>query len=437
MDEAAAETTQTESSPAPVRRAAPVLLAERISSLDFLRGIAVLGILLMNIQAFAMPAAAYMNPTAYGDLTGINYWVWWCTHVLGDQKFMTMFSILFGAGIVLMTSRAEARSGRSAVVHYRRMLWLLAIGLVHAYLIWYGDILVSYAICGMIVYPLRRLRAAILVPLGVVLIAVASVISIGSGLSMPYWPEENLEGFKLEVWHPPDSTIEREIAQTTGSWLEQLTLRAPASLMFQTVLMLIWTLWRAGGLMVMGMGLLKLGVLSAQRSRGFYAAMAMIGIGIGVPLEIVGVRMNESDHWDVRTCFFLNSQVHYWASLILSLGWMGLILLAYKSRAALFAAFAAAGRMALTNYLAQSVICSALFYGGGLEWFGELERVEQWGVVGSIWVVELIWSPLWLRRYRFGPAEWLWRSLTYWKRQPMRHDLSGSGGTARHTVPDL
>src|SRR5262249_11213765 len=136
----------------PPRNVGAVPQSERIAALDVLRGVAVLGILVMNIQSFAMIGMAYINPNAYGDLTGANFWVWNLSHVFADQKFMTIFSMLFGAGIVLLTSRQEASVGRSAAVHYRRMAILLVFGLIHSYLIWYGDILVAYALCGMVAY---------------------------------------------------------------------------------------------------------------------------------------------------------------------------------------------------------------------------------------------------------------------------------------------
>src|SRR5438132_1465135 len=134
----------------------PVTAAERITTLDALRGFALLGILTMNMQSFSMIGAAYFNPTAYGDLTGVNYWVWYLCAVFADSKFMTIFSMLFGAGIVLMTGRAEASGRRAALLHYRRMGVLLLFGLAHAYVLWPGDILYSYAICGCVLYPLRR-----------------------------------------------------------------------------------------------------------------------------------------------------------------------------------------------------------------------------------------------------------------------------------------
>jgi uncharacterized protein len=173
----------------------PVSEPERIGSLDVLRGFAVLGILGMNIQSFAMIGKAYVNPNTYGDMSGANYWVWLLSHIFFDQKFMTIFSMLFGAGIVLMTQRQEASTGKSAKVHYRRMAILLIFGLIHAYVIWYGDILFTYALCGMVAYLFRRRRPWLLITLGILLIAVHSGFNAGIHWSMQYWPAEALEGF--------------------------------------------------------------------------------------------------------------------------------------------------------------------------------------------------------------------------------------------------
>ena len=152
----------------------PVRATERIVTLDVLRGFALFGILLMNIQSFAMPEAAYFIPAAYGDLTGANRVVWWFSYLFADQKFMTLFSMLFGAGIVLMTAKAE-QSGRPTLgLHYRRMFWLLVIGLMHGYLLWSGDILALYAICGFIVYWFRRWPPRRLLIAGLIVFAVGA-----------------------------------------------------------------------------------------------------------------------------------------------------------------------------------------------------------------------------------------------------------------------
>ena len=136
----------------------PISTENRIISLDILRGFAILGILIMNIQSFSMITAAYVNPTAYGDLTGINKWTWIISHIIADNKFMTIFSILFGAGIVLMSDKIKKAGRKQAGIYYRRIFWLFVIGMVHAYLFWYGDILVCYAVCGLIVFLFRNLK---------------------------------------------------------------------------------------------------------------------------------------------------------------------------------------------------------------------------------------------------------------------------------------
>src|SRR5687767_6329722 len=146
--------------------------SKRIGSIDVLRGVAVLGILLMNIQTFSMVESAYMNPASYGDLTGINAVIYVFGRLFADQKFMTIFSMLFGAGIVLMAEKAVSNGRRPASAHYRRMIVLLAVGVAHAYLLWYGDVLTTYAICGMLVYLVRKWRPAILFWLGVLLLLV-------------------------------------------------------------------------------------------------------------------------------------------------------------------------------------------------------------------------------------------------------------------------
>ena len=174
--------------------AVPVTIAERHEAIDLLRGFAVLGILVMNIQSFAMPFAAYFNPTALGDRGPADFAVWLTSHLFFDQKFMTIFSMLFGAGIAIMTSRVEARGGRPALLHYRRMFWLLVFGLIHAYLIWYGDILVLYAVCGSVAYLFRRFRPAVLLTIGLLVLSVGSLIMVLGSQTISQAPPEVTAG---------------------------------------------------------------------------------------------------------------------------------------------------------------------------------------------------------------------------------------------------
>ena len=407
-------------SPVGHRGAAPVAEAGRIDSLDVLRGVAVLGILVLNVQAFAMPWAAYFNPTAYGDLEGANLYVWVAGRMLADQKFMTIFSMLFGASIVLMMDRAEGQ-GDARRVHYRRMGWLLVIGLVHAHLLWSGDILFLYAVCGMLVYPLRRQPPGRLLVLGVALLAIASAYSVGTGLSLPYWTQEARSVFTQEVWQPTPEMIEAELAAYRGGWLVQQPVRSAGALEFETFALITWGLWRAGGLMLIGMALFRRGVFSAECSPRFYAALIAVAVAIGLPLVGYGIATDFARGWPVWS-FFIGAQFNYWPSIVVSLGYVGVVMLACRTSAlrALTRPLAAVGRTALTNYLLQTILCTALFYGHGLGWFGFVDRMWQVGVVVAVWTVQLVASPLWLRRYRFGPAEWAWRSLTYGVRLPLR-----------------
>ncbi len=417
-DAAPAPNVTGSAKPAP----APISAPERIIAIDVLRGFALLGILVMNIQGFATISAAYMNPTAYGTLEGGEYVVWLLCHLFADQKFMTIFSLLFGAGIVIMADRQQAKGRSAAALHYRRMAWLLVIGLIHGYLIWYGDILYIYALCGAIVFLLRRLPPWLLVVFGILSISVASAYSIMVGFSIPYWPEEQLLTLEREDWAPPADLVEKELAIYRGSWLEQLPHRAEATFFMQTFLFLILFLWRAGGLMLIGMALYRWGVLTGKRSNLFYTAMIVIGLFVGLPLIMYGVRCNFAAGWGIRYSFFHGGQFNYWGSLMMSTAYIGAIMIAckYELLTRLLRPLAAVGQMALTNYLLHSIVCTTIFYGHGFGQFGHFSRVQQIMTVFAIWAVQLAVSPIWLHYFRFGPFEWLWRSLSYWHWQPIR-----------------
>ena len=401
----------------------PTRPTERIVAIDILRGFALLGILIMNIQGFAMPAAAYSNPTVYGDLTGANRWVWTLSHIFADQKFMTIFSLLFGAGILLMTEKLDAHGQRAWTLHYRRNFWLLLFGLAHAYLLWSGDILVAYALCGFWVYWLRRLRPAWQLALGIFIVSIPALILLATSLTMQFTPPETLHELRAD-WQPASETIAAEVASYRGGWLQQMDARVPRSAEFQTVGLLFWGLWRAGGLMLMGMALYRWGVLTGSRSRSFYFGMVIFGLAIGLPVVSWGAAQNFANDWMLEfSKFGLGAQPNYWGSLFVSAAYIGLLMLFARSRALpwLQTALAAVGRTALTNYLLQTILATAIFYGHGLGLFGSVERVGQIGIVVAIWVVQLVVSPLWLRYCRFGPFEWMWRSLSYWRLQPLKN----------------
>jgi uncharacterized protein len=400
----------------------PVEQTARIVSIDVLRGFAVLGILIMNIQSFSMVGAAYMNPHAYGDLTGANYGIWFLSHLLADSKFMTIFSLLFGAGVVLMASRREDTGRPAAGVHYRRTFWLIIFGLLHGLCLWYGDILFMYGVCGLFVFLFRRRSPRFLMIVGLSLVAVASLLTMFFQVTMPYWPPGAVEGMEADWWMPPPDLVQAEVDAYRGGWSDQQTVRAPAAIFMQTTHFLMETLWRCGGLMLVGIALFKLGVFSANRSRAFYLRMTSLGFGLGLPIVFFGVLYRNQSNWDVRSAFMGGGQFNYWGSLLVAAGWIGAVMLACKRPEAgrFTRPLAAVGQMALSCYLLQTIICTTIFYGHGLGLYGSVERVGQATIVIAVWAFLLWFCPFWLKRFRFGPFEWLWRSLTYWKVQPIR-----------------
>ena len=422
----------------------PVRSRERLSSLDILRGIAVLGILVMNIYVFAMPFAAYTNPLPMGGTEPHNIGTWFVTHIFFDQKFMTIFSMLFGAGVILMGGRAEDRGANFAPIFYRRQFWLMVIGLVHAYLIWFGDILFFYSLCGMIVYLFRKKSAKTLIIFSLFVLPIVPLINYASGeyvidlqQRVGSYEQKAAAGEELsedeqaaiDEWTemlpfmlPGEEEVAKDVAAYRGNYVDALKHRAPFVAMFHTEGFLFFGLWRIGALMLLGMALMKLDVLSANRSTSFYRNMIFAGYGAGLPIMLYSAWSMNAHQWDPLWAFRIGLLPNYVGSILVAFGHIGIVMLIVKTgaMAKLMARFAAVGRMALTNYLMHSVVMTTIFYGYGLGLYGEIPRMQQMLFVAGMLFVQLIVSPWWLARYRFGPVEWLWRTLTYWQRQPFK-----------------
>jgi uncharacterized protein len=400
----------------------PVAETERIVPMDVLRGFAILGILVMNIQSFSMVGAAYDNPTAYGHLKGANFLVWLFSHLLADQKFISIFSMLFGAGIVLMWQKAESSGARPTRLHYRRMGWMILFGLLHAYLLWDGDILYTYGMCGLFVYLFRRKSPRTLVTSSLVLATIGSLIAIGLGLFwVPHMSPHSKAEF-IDDWQPSPKSINEEVAAYRGSWIDQMSDRVPTARDTETSDFPKSYVWKVSSLMLLGMALFKLGAFHTRWSRRQYLSLVGAGLLVGIPIIIFGVVQNFAKNWDAQYSVYLGAQYNYWGSYLVALGWIGLIMLwCQSSRAsALKERMAAVGRTAFSNYILQTVICTTIFYGHGFGYFERVPRTGQILIVFAIYTSQLVIAPLWLRHFRFGPLEWLWRSLTYGKRQPFR-----------------
>jgi len=174
--------------------------------------------------------------------------------------------------------------------------------------------------------------------------------------------------------------------------------------------------------MLIGMGLFKLKIFDASRSNKFYGWSAVVSFAIGLTAVLTGVHYHEANNWDFDYSFFQGSVLNYWGSVFVALGYISLVMMMCKNGwfTWLRSSLAAVGQMALTNYLMHTIVCTTIFYGHGLGWYGYLSRIELNGIVFAIWAAQLVLSPMWLKHFRFGPFEWLWRSLTYWKLQPLK-----------------
>ncbi len=440
---------ETETSIAEKPRAEPVTAAERYFAVDVLRGFALLGILAMNIVAFGWPGAVYGDPMRGGGFEGFDRAVWFFNHLVFEAKMMTIFSMLFGAGFVLMDQRASARGASARGVYYRRILWLLAIGLVHSYLIWDGDILVAYAETGLFLYLFRNLTPRTLIILGIsaMLILVPVIVGIAGAINymkaatarveaqlkqnqQPTWLDQKARDFwtknlQDEFKRDPETLAkkwDKELAVYRDSYLGIVKHRAPDVFMGQTIGFLLGGGLFAASRMLLGMGLMKLGVFSAQRSRRFYWWLVALGYGIGLPLMVFDAVTLIENKFSFDY-LIMNGGVLYnaFGSLVVALGHVGMLMLVVQRGLIgwLTSRLAAVGRMALSNYLTHSVVCTTLFYGYGFGLFGHINRTGLAGIVLLIWTFQLIVSPIWLKHFRFGPAEWLWRSLTYWRIQPI------------------
>jgi uncharacterized protein len=423
----------------------PVRSADRISSLDVIRGVALLGILLMNIVGFGLPYA-YDNPNNAGGADGLNFLTWQITSLFFEGTMRGLFSILFGAGIVLMTSRAEARDPNVAVadIYFRRNLWLIVFGLVNSWLLLFtGDILYRYGVIALFLFVFRNLSPRILIVLGLLVLASttmkdiywnfeennaqAAAISaqtlLDSGEEISEEQQDAIDSWqeKLDDHEVTAEAIDEMVTAKQGGYFANIANNAERIIQSQSYLLYMYTFADAAGMMLIGMALLKLGILNAERSTRFYLAMMAIGYGVGLSVNVYEMNLLVSSNFGYVAVgqSFLTFEL---GRVPITLGHVGLVMLICRNGwlSWLTSKLAAVGQMALTNYISHSIICAIVFLGIGFSMYGELQRYQLYYVVFAIWIFQLIISPIWLRHFRFGPLEWLWRSLTYREKQPMR-----------------
>jgi uncharacterized protein len=422
----------------------------RLDSIDALRGVALLGILLMNITGFGL-ADAYEVPTS--ATPGPELWAWAAEMLLVEGTMRGLFTLLFGASVVLYVQGLEraASGAQAAGLYYRRTVWLLLFGLCNAYvLVWSGDILVWYGVAGLFLYAFRNLAPRRLLVCAIPLLCLQTLVGIAvysaeqdsvargerayllqaQGVALDEAQGADLEAQRerLEaVAARPSERLAKSEAMRAG-YASAFRENAAEAWYYQTVFLPKFALCECLGMMLLGMALLRSGALTGEWSVRRYLLMLGAGWSIGLLVNFLEVRHQ------ILSGFSGDAVMSAWlvtydlGRIPLTLGHLACILLLLKATpgAQAWAALESVGRMALTNYLAHSIIALFLFTGAGLALYGRLQRHELYYVVLAIWLLQLAWSPWWLKRFRYGPMEWLWRSLTRRERQPWRIVSAGS-----------
>ncbi len=428
----------------------PTAAQERITTLDVIRGFALLGILLMNILFFGLPETLFPKLFTL-PRSSVDFQTLTIIMVFFDGTMRALFSMLFGAGVLLFTAKKEDLTSGYTVAdfYYRRLLWLVAFGLLNSYiLLWRGDILYTYGLCGMLLFPFRKLPAKSLLLIAILCLAILAAKGELRRRETIKTRADYLTAVKLEK---QKKKLSEEQQKAKEAWLEReknakfdpkkhaeilkkmrsgypavFSKLVPVNSGIQSTQFYQFWVWDALGMMFLGMALYKLGFFSNQLSTRTYLLTLLLGYGIGITLGWLA--------FETQLAWFKNpgavvdrGPFPFWLLYNIrragtALGHVSVLLLVLRLGIVpwLMLALAKVGQMAFTNYLMQTVLCTLIFYGYGLGYFGKLALHELYYVVGGIWIFQLVYGVIWLSYFRFGPLEWAWRSLTYWKKQPIR-----------------
>lgn len=372
---------------------------ERNVALDFIRGVAILGILLLNITAFGLPKAAYLNPAWDGSASLSDAWSWALLDLFAQVKFLSLFALLFGAGLQMLLPRGK-RWIQS------RLTLLVLLGFMHGLLFWDGDILLAYGLVGLISWRMVRDAQSVktLFNIGVVLYLIGIAVLLLLGSISGNAPNRS--------WLPGLADVQYESWwKTTGGLVEAIGNRA--DLLSSSLLALGAQYgWQLAGLMLLGAALMRSGWLKGQFSQRHYRRTGVLLVLVGMAVNVPAIVAQWQLGWAYRWCAFLLQAPRELSAPVQVLGYVALILGFWQhlSKWKIVAAVACVGRMALSNYLLQTLICTTLFYRFGL--FNHFDRLQLVAFVPAVWAINILFSLFWLRRFRQGPVEWLWRQLT-------------------------
>lgn len=411
----------------------PATDTDRIITLDVIRGIAVMGIFSVNVVAFAMVEAAYFNPPLFGFHSLADRLMWLATFLFIDGKMRSLFSILFGASMLLVIERAEANNRSAARVHFARMAVLLLFGLAHFYLVWVGDILTSYAIVGMFAFAFRKQPLSSLAALSITFYVGAFLWSINDSAAFANAVDVVRSNFgtarQIAAAHNTIAFFEpsrRAIAEDFQAH------RSFAALAHWTMIREFWAPWyqlrglfpETLALMLLGMAGYRSGFLTGAWSDRCYARIAAIALSSGLLYCALLAALVWSGGFTLQVTI---SALETWmipAHPVMAIGYASAIVLLVRRRGFITARVAAVGRSAFTNYLGTSILASLVFNGSGLGLYDRLSRAECWLLVPFVWALMLLWSKPWLDHFSNGPFEWAWRSLARGALQPMRKPRS-------------
>jgi uncharacterized protein len=381
----------------------------RIDSLDLIRGVAILGILIMNITSFSQIGMAYLNPKLGAGIEGINGWIHSFAFLFADMRFMSMFSILFGAGMMLFVQNIEQKELNPAKYHYKRMFLLLGFGLIHAHLIWMGDILVPYAICGCLVFLIRNWSSKALVAMASIFFMIPIVMNLLIYCTLS--PSELGEIYG-GIWNPESSN---EIQAYQSSYLGQMEARSQGAYYLETSQLLSEGLWRYSAMMITGILLFRLEWFKAIKGGAYYLRFGLVFLITGLVISASGLYLSYERLWEGAWSMTVGHQFTYIASFFMALSYISILVFwsTVDRGRVIQNLLKKVGRMAFTNYIMSSIVCTFIFYGHGLGYFAQFDRAQQWGVVLFVWVLILLLSNWVMSRYRQGPLEFIWRKLTY------------------------
>jgi uncharacterized protein len=431
----------------------PVSRAERISSMDVLRGFSLMGILVMNITDFAYGFTNYafplstVKPVFDGPHWKINTAVWFIRWIFAEGKMRALFSMLFGAGVILLTERALARGAgiRAADIYTRRNMWLVLFGMLHGYLVWSGDILFYYGLAALLfLFPFRNVRVKRLMWVAGILLLINSVLLTGAQYHM--WSSAKEDAAKANAKLAQHQPLTQDDQDALKQWTDaQEQWRMSPKKRDKDIAAMQKGYWKAQGheahdvlmgelkgsyfgfgdwvgMMLLGMALYKNGFLPGRLSRKTYAWTAVIGLSLAWSVTGLGVWKAWTGHFDMFQTLLWTQTPYDLGRVAGALGTAALLLILLQAGALkwLLQRVAAVGQMALSNYLLTSITMKVIYVWGPWHWYGYVEYYKIYYAVAGMWIFNMAFSSIWLRYFEFGPVEWLWRSLTYWKRQPMR-----------------